>query len=386
METAVTDDLNRRADERAEAALRASFADDRGWSSEHIDPAAVRTRVRRRNRLRVVGAAAAVMVIAAGVATGVELGSREGNASTGPTSTSGPHPAPSEGWRWDFYRDIRVKVPADWAYGTEPSSDWCVDGGKWLPKQPYVDLEQDHAVRSLGCASTNGEPGLSDEPPTRLWAPHVTLAALDPKAEASVRQVDGWWVVERPVGHVLVRAVGQDRDLLDGILDSATVVDGDGSCAPHSPVQDSAFPRPTPAFDVAGVSDVDAITVCQYDLSGAVPPGLVAQYELAGADADRELNAIQRAPLGGGPDRPENCVPDDVGGSAIVLHLHTAATDSTVRTMYVYYSTCHGNGFDDGTALRELTANACMPLFHEPVSLTSGSSEPFERCYSAPND
>jgi hypothetical protein len=378
------------ADERAERALRESFERDLSWSAASIDPGAVRSRVRRRNRLRVVGAAAAVAVVAGGAATGTGLGHRDASPTVGPTH-SAPDPAPVslpvQNWRWDYYRDVRIHVPDAWAYDTEPSSDWCIDNGRWLPKHPYVYLETDHVVRSIGCLSTNGEPGLSGGPPTRLWATHVTLAALGAEDHADVSQLDGWWTVERPVGHVLVRAVGRDRALLEQIVDSAeTVTDDSGGCSPHSPIQDSAFPRPTPAFDIADVHSIESITVCQYDLSDRAAAGLVGAYEMTGAAADTELQALQDAPLGGGPDSPQSCVADDRGDSAIEIRLHTGDGAQATRTMYAYYSACHGNGFDDGTGLRELTTAACQPLFHQPVSLNFGSARPFERCHPSPAD
>jgi hypothetical protein len=372
------------SDQRAEDALRHSLARDRGWSSERVDTGAVRSRVRRRSRLRVAGAALAVVVVAGGVATGVELGSDDGNRSTGPTNSTQPLPPPDDGWRWDFYRDIRIQVPTAWEYGDEPGSDWCVGEGAGLPKDPYIALDAGGIVLGIGCPSTDGGPGFSDEPPTDLWATHVALTRLEPNDQASVSQRDGWWILKQPVGHVLVKAVGKDRPVVDRIVASATGVDDDsGGCSPHSPLQDSAFPSPEPAFDIEQLTSVDAITVCSYDLVPA-GTGLLGVYTMEGVDADAELRALQAAPVGGGPDRPSDCYPDDPGDAALQLRLTSGSDTHTVHTMYVFYSSCHDNGFDDGTALRELTKSACIPLAHEPVRLTSGSSASFERCYSRP--
>jgi hypothetical protein len=359
---------------RAEDALRDSLARDRGWSSERVETAPVRRRVRRRSRLRIAGAALAVVVVAGGVATGVELGSGGSDRSVGPTTLT----PPDNGWRWDFYRDIRIQVPASWDYGQEPSSDWCVGGGRWLADAPYIDLSSGRSVLAIGCPSTDGSPGFSNEPPTDLWAVHVRLSALNGDGDASVSQRDGWWIVKQPVGHVLVKAVGEDRSLLDQIVASATAVaDDSGGCFPSSPIQESLFPRPTPPFDVAELSSVDSITVCEYDVASS-GPGLIGAYRMTGADADAELRALRSASVGGGPDRPQNCYPDDPGENAFELRL---ASGADVHTMYVFYSSCVGNGFDDGTHLRELTVEACMPLVREPVALTGGSSASFERCY-----
>jgi hypothetical protein len=127
---------------------------------------------------------------------------------------------------------------------------------------------------------------------------------------------------------------------------------------------------------VSEIADVDSITVCKYDLMNP-GPGLVGVYEMTGARATDELRALRAAPFGGGPDKPSDCMDDDRGDSAVELHLRSG---DQVHTMYVFYSTCHGNGLDDGTRLRELTPSACMPLFHEPVTLNGGWGGSMERC------
>ena len=336
--------------------------------------------VRRRSRLRIAGAALAVAVVAGGIAIGVALNS--GDSGTAGRAIS-LLPPPDHGWRWDFYRDVRIEVPDSWDYASEPRSDWCVGNGNWLPKEPYIDLAAGEAVLGIGCPSTNGKPGLSNEPPTERWVPHVRLTALGPADAAGVSQLNGWWIVKQPVGHVLVKAVGENRAEVDRVLSSAAVVDDDSSgCAPHSPLQDSAFPSPDPAFDIAELTSVDSITVCSYALQPS-EPGLLGMYALTGDDAMTELHALQAAPIGGGPDRPNDCGPDDPGDDALELRL---ADGADVDTMYVFYSSCHDNGFDDGTNVRELTKDACVPLVHEPVTLTSGASASFERCFSRAND
>jgi hypothetical protein len=364
-------------DERAEAALRYTLARDHGWTAARIDGEAVRRGARRRSRVRIAGAALAVVVVAGGVAAGVDIGSGGANDSLGPTATL---PPPDDGWRWDFYRDIRIQVPDSWDYRSEPGSDWCIDEGRGLPKHPYVDVGVEGFVAGIGCPSTNGKPGLSDEPPTELWAPHVRLTLLGSNDHASVTQLDGWWTVRQPIGHVLVKAVGKDRALLDHIVATAgEVSDDSGGCAPHSALQDSAFPRPEPAFDVTQVERLELITICQYALGDPSAPGLVAVSSMNGADVQAELTALQSAPLGGGPNAPNDCAADYVGDSALEVHLDAG---EATKTMYAFYSACTGNGFDDGTNLRELTADACKPLFGEPVSLSSASSGTFERCYA----
>ncbi len=161
---------------------------------------------------------------------------------------------------------------------------------------------------------------------------------------------------------------------------SAEIVEvDDPSCGHTSDIQARGFQRPSPPpFDIATLDGVDSILVCQYTLGGpAGTPGLRAQSELAGPAADDELEALQSAPLGGGPDQPSTCLPGEFGESAIVLHLtHEDASNQ----MYVYYSTCRGNGFDDGTAKRTLSTEACQPLIQQPVAIYSGSDASVSNC------
>jgi len=360
------------SDQRAEDALRHSFERDRGWSDQVINTDSVRRRARRRSRLRIAGTALAVVVIAGGVGTGVELGSGGNDSSTGPTNSSQQLPPPDDGWRWDFYRDIRIQVPDAWGYGQEPKSDWCV-GDPQKPPAPYVALTPPGLpVLAILCRSNSS--------PTTLWAPHVTLMAKsDSDAPVGTTQVDDWWIVRRDVGAVAVKVVSKDRDLAEQIAAGAQAVTDDSSgCSPHSAIQDSRFPRPDPAFDIASVDAVESISVCEYTLSSPDEPGLLAMRTITGTAATTELHALQAAPVGGGPDRPENCTSDISGELGLELVIDTG---DARHSMYVYYAHCTNNGFDDGTHLRELTTDACVPLIDDPIVLWSGSSASIERCY-----
>jgi hypothetical protein len=61
----------------------------------------------------------------------------------------------------------------------------------------------------------------------------------------------------------------------------------------------------------------------------------------------------------------------------VVLLLSTA--DQT-HEMFGYYGWCFGNGFDDGTAIRELTTQDCPPLWGGRVLDSGGDSATFARC------
>ena len=54
-----------------------------------------------------------------------------------------------------------------------------------------------------------------------------------------------------------------------------------------------------------------------------------------------------------------------------VLALHLESPDAGRSQGHVGYASCRGNGFDDGVAVRELTRDACLPLWGEVLELTA---------------
>jgi hypothetical protein len=340
--------------------------------SDAHNEAVSRSEATTRSWAKIGGAALAVVMVAVGLVGGTRLLSDSQHDSSAPATL----PQPQDGMRWEFYSDIRVQVPSDWGYASEPGSDWCATAPDRLPRDPYVALNRGGIVLGIGCLGQDSES--SSEPPTSMWEEHVKVAVVGDDDEAGTTQRDNWWIVKRVVGDVMVKVVSKDQELAQQIVATAERVTDDSSgCAPHSQIEDEPFPRPVPAFDVAQLEDVDSITVCQYGIGDISQPGLTAVASLDGQQADDELAALQSAPVGGGPDRPTNCMPDDPGDSAIELLFHSR---DVVHSMYVFYSTCHGNGFDDGTAIRELTTDACLPLIKPPVAIWHGSTPTVERC------
>ncbi len=363
------------SDSRAENALRAAFervaAED--GTPGALDGPAIRRRARTRSAGMIAGAAAATLLLVGGVVGAVQLtrdAAAPANDPANPTENTAIEP-PANGWRYEYYRDVRLQVPNTWGYDQEPGSDWCADvPGGMVPERPYVARSGPaKLVFDILC-----RPGRT---PVSTWVDHVTLSSG--QGQSTVRTVGPFRVIQEPVGHVTIKVVSTDRRLADRILASAEIVEPDDpSCDPSSEIQARGFQRPSPAFDITALDDVDAMLVCQYTLSTPPDaPALIAQYELVESAAEAELRALQAAPIGGGPDHPETCGRGEYGDSAIVLHLmHGDASDQ----MYVYYSSCRGNGFDDGTAIRALTREACPPLIQPPVALYSGSSAPFGKC------
>lgn len=372
----MTDHIDRLGDDtRAEDALRTALETQaRGVSPYALDGSSIRRAAGRRSTARLAAVAVAVVLLCGGVIGVVQLNHKSTNA---PTATSGDVAAPAKGWRLEYYRDVRLQVPKSWRYEEEPGSDWCALPASIIPKRPYVARQEPAGVVLAILCGTTGSPPYNRGLPVRRWVDHVTFRSGS--TTASVKKVGRFWVLTRPVGHAVIKVVTADRQLGQRIADSAELVaPSDPSCDPHSDVQSARIERPAPPFDVTRLPGVDSILVCQYLLD--VPsnqPGLSAQQELTGAAADRELHALQAAPLGTGPNAPAHCMAGDIGESAITLHLLRHGSD---HQMYVYYASCRGNGFDDGTAIRTLTTAACAPLVQPPVQLYLGPRATFERC------
>ena len=209
--------------------------------------------------------------------------------------------------------------------------------------------------------------------PERFWATHV---ALEPAIEGPDIEVTdrAWTVTTHTVGQVRVRVLTRDSDtaLGEDILASARrfSVDHNG-CEPTSRVQAAEFQRPEP-YDITRIEKAESISICQYArFPEGQRPALMGSRRLQGAEADALLAGLQTAPPGTGPDRPQNCVPDMYGDSAVSIRIHH---DGASHDVYAYYHWCFGNGTDDGVQHRELTADTCAPLFDPPVVLWSYSS------------
>jgi len=338
-------------------------------------------------RVAVVVAVLAVIAAACGSEPGSSLSPQDPSVpdSLGVTDGDGGLPTPPRGWRYESYHDVVVEVPESWVYDRAPTTAWCIDenpGG-----EPYVDTARPYdGVEGIGCPGADAPQDAQDlsgvGAPRRYWATHVSFAA--PDGPDGTARAGKWTRTVKTVGATQITLLVEDRHeaIAEAILDSARVVATDhNGCDASSPIQAGNFVRPSVAFDVASVAPVDAISVCQYDLGrseGAA--GLIGSRRLTGGDAAGVLGAIKDAPTGGGPDEPQNCSPDLYGSTAIVLRLRSGGA---TNDMHVYYEWCFGNGFDDGTNVRELTKANCEPLFAPPVKFDSGSSAPFQRCHEA---
>jgi hypothetical protein len=279
----------------------------------------------------------------------------------------GPLPDAKDGYRWVSWRNVAVQVPETWAYGYETGDQWCV-GDEKAPPKPFVAYNQSHGASTLvGCPGNQTDaPRIFGPAPERLWATHLTFQ--DPGEDAGdTATYDGWTLASKVIDGVEVRLLSQVTQETQGIMDSARTFGLDeNGCAPSSSIQAAKFQKPSPAYDVRQVESVDSISVCQYQRadmrSGA--PALMGSRLITGRAATDLLHGLQKAPVGGGPDRPQNCVADEYGEDAVELLLHTG---EKTHSVYLYYDWCFGNGTTDGTTLRALTADTCAPVFGEPV-------------------
>lgn len=374
-------------DERAERAFRDALTS----RAETFEPAPLETpEARSRRRWLPALVAAAVLALVGGTAVVAGVLHDDGNGGTHLAGKDdlavGTLPAADAGWRWVSWRNVAVQVPEDWALGFEPGADWCADNGgdPSLPPDPYV------AVNGAGMAHLDilcnhepfGWPAAFGEAPEDYWAPHVTFAASgSPEARpVGHESYDGWESEVTELGDgVQLRVLGREgAPETQRILDSARTYETDqNGCDTTSPVQAVEFQRPEPPFDVEQVGSVDSVSVCMYSRATGQSTALIGSRLLTGDDAAALLHGIQEAPVGGGPDNPSHCLPDDYGDSAIALHLRS---NDTTWTMYVYYASCFGSGFDDGTNRRDLTRGSCPLLWGDTVRLLYGDSAVFSRC------
>lgn len=371
---------------RAEQALRDALS----GHADTLEPVPLDTSRRaRRWPLLLAGAAAAAVVAVA--ATFAVLGADEDTGSPDPaavgtdSSTAEPTQAPP-GTRIVGYRALEIAVPEDWVKLPTPNGNGCD-----YPSTPFVATYDPTQAFTDNLCLNDEKPRPPEGFPTAKrgeWSPNVQLLPVSAAAESLAdgsQTFQGWTLTRATVEGIRIEILTDEAtaDVVQPILDSARTVEADPSgCDTTSPAQAAQFVRP-PAFDVTTVATVTSIAVCQYARGDTASPGLTASTLLTGAAAQAELEAIQAAPTGGGPDHPENCIGDYYGDSALVLRLASdvAGADGTLGDLYVYYDWCFGNGIDDGTTRRTITEADCAPLFAGDVQQFSGDGSTFALCH-----
>ena len=160
-----------------------------------------------------------------------------------------------------------------------------------------------------------------------------------------------------------IAPIGDPSDLA-GVV----TVDSYG-CAPRA---DRQVDRPPANGGLKAVGEVSAVSVCRYSIQGVAiaPDGgtddirfarLQASSRLTGNVARHLVRDLVAAPQGVGPtiaDR-RGCRPDP-GHEFLILRVQ--GSDGTQDVFY-RYDTCHHNGTDDSSTLRQLTADTARQLF-----------------------
>ena len=382
--------MSEQGDGRAEQAFRDAFS-TRGEEAPH-EPLVVATAPRRRTWW--IAAAAAAAVAAAVIVPTLVLGGDdkpERNSVTDQSSSAVVVLAP--GHRWRGYRTVEVQVPEDWPFGSTPVELDC----SYLAGEPYRGPDRPYVEIDTGMGGTVDADCLLPDPPSDAhaefgpwprdtWQSHVTLAEPSDDIPDGSWTYGGWTLTRETFDdvQVIVLASPGDAALTGDVLTSVRTVDMDANgCPTGSPAQDPEFQVPT-AAPVPDDGWRGVVAVCQYSRGLISPPGLIGSRQFIGAAARSLVAAINDAPLGGGPDRPQNCVHDEYGETALLLRfLPGDRSDPTgsYPEAYVYYDHCFGNGIVDSARTRQLTQANCEPLFAEqPVTLWVAQSNVGELC------
>lgn len=376
--------------DRAERAFRDAFTARGGEAPQ--EPLEVSTDSRRRTWW-VAGAAAAVVVAAVAVPVAILSGADGPDRAVPAERSTSANQVLAPGNRWLGYLDQEFQVPADWPLDTSPARPDCayLSGEEWRgPDQPYVEIGFGWSLAvDIGCFPPDLPADLPEEfgeLPFDLWVSHVTLG--DPRADTPEGswKYRGWTLTRTTVRDVQVTVLESpdDAGLAEDVLASARTVDMDvNGCPTSSPAQEAEFQVPTgppvPADDWRGV-----VVLCQYSRGLVSHSGLVGSRQLGGAAARSLVAAINDAPLGGGPDRPQNCIHDEYGETAVLLRFLPADgfdPEAGYPEAYVYYDHCFGNGVFDSSGSRQLTQANCEPLFTDPpVTLWVAQSNVGELC------
>lgn len=287
------------------------------------------------------------------------------------TSTGQSSVLPS-GWRWESYGGVQVGVPGDfgWGSGSQRLGQWCI-AGKTERARPMVG--RPGASTAVGC------PAGTDGNPETLIKNTGVVVGFDRTTEAAGVAHEGDRTTVRLDGVLIT--VNAPEGLRRSIVETVHRVDVDSyGCPATHPIGGRPQHRPAKPVDVASLRDVSAVSVCKFKLPEDIydaEPRLISSLRLDGPAAEKAIRQVAQAPLGGGPDSPEECLPRvSYGHDGIVLLIRSAAgpTEMVLRN-----SGCDHNGFDDGIAVRSLTAEAVAPFIAGPnqVLEASGSGKLF---------
>jgi hypothetical protein len=299
-------------------------------------------------------------------------GEHSGQAGRLPADRGQAASGPDDGWRWESYQTIEVKVPEDWGYGVTGSPPCLVK----KVQRPYVG--RPGGVRAIGCrdplpvlayrASYLWFDSKGRNPAKSAWAAeHHIVDGRTP----GVQPADHGWVEEtRLVDGLHVTVLSDDDSLRRRILDSARLIDGSDAngCTPDHPLAHQPHGRPASTGGLESLGSVESVAVCRYGHASDRRAPLIASSAVTGDAAGALVDAITSAPGGSGPNDKE-CI-DTYGSDILVLKVQGSNHDQEVL---IRYSGCNFNGTDDGVKLRQLTANLLQPILtgiHRPSTYT----------------
>jgi hypothetical protein len=256
--------------------------------------------------------------------------------------------------RAESYGGLELSVPADWGWGngTQRLLQWCV-GRTGNEPEPIVGRPGDITFRLC----PDGHTLLANTGPVVGFDRTTRADGVSYEGDRATVRLDSVEIVVQAPAELRQRIVESIRRV---------PVDSNGCPATHA-ISTKPTWRPGKAGKLASLEKVSAVSICKYQLGehvAGVPGRLISSSRLDGAEAARAVGAVAEAPAGGGPDQPTGCVEGvTFGNEAIVARIRSAAgpTDLVVR-----YSGCDVNGFDDGVAVRKLTAAALAPFITGP--------------------
>lgn len=335
-------------------------------------------RVQHRIKARRNAKAVAAGVIACGATVAIILGvtatlndPAPPLATNDPTpniATSGPTQPPvttaDKGWRWESYGAIEVQVPAGWGYGPGVDYPPCLIRS---PQKPVV--ARPGVAPAIGCTS--------DPVKLAYRADSLTFHEKDVRArEPGSKVIDNGWVEEtRVVAGQSITVFSKNAALRERILNSARPIDGTDQqgCAPdHAFVANPAL-RPKAGGGLASVGMVESISICRYklDLPDTVNTHpLRSSAKFTGERAATLIAAILDSPNGTGPNGFGTCV--DPYGSEMVSMIVRGS--SGTQEVFLRFSGCDHNSYDDGKNLWKLTKENLRPALAEPNKPYQGNA------------
>jgi hypothetical protein len=278
-----------------------------------------------------------------------------GSAAPGPSASSSGHgPGLPAGWRWESYGGVEVGVPGDWGWdnGTQRLLQWCIVKAA-VKAKPAVGRPSYATL--VGCP--DGDTVLANTGPVVAFNRTTEADGVVRKGDRTTVRLDSVEVVVQAAAELRPRIVETIRR---GEIDSY-------GCPTTHAISGNPQWRPATPANVASLKDVASASVCKYPLGDRLPgtqPRLLSSVRLDGAAATEAIRGVATAPVGGGPDDPDSCAEEwAYGDEAIVVRVRSSLGPAE---LVIRYSGCDHNGFDDGGAVRSLTAGALAPFIAGP--------------------